>query len=297
MTMDTPKATEDGESKRLNIVGVGLNPWNDASIGAVRSIQECAAVFCAPFHTEFANAFKAENATVHVIREHLDPDRPRSTSYQLVAERICAAAASGRVAWITSGDPTVNCGITRTLLARCSALGIPVALTSGVTALTAVNALIPPDDRTDSFAQVNAKDLFLVDVVVDVRLCLFVIQVFQHVSPRAMASVQLHPRFLQPLKERLLRFYAPQHMCHLVMAATPHSTGSCQKLVLDDLTSESTIVTPEVTLVLPPATYGHLAYSDSLDLMWACDDATKGLSLLDSLSVAGRRVNITRTDG
>ncbi len=273
--------------RQLQIVGVGLNPWKDAAIEAIRAIHESKSVFCAAFHADFAKAHMSDGADLQLIREHLEYERPRYRSYQIAAQRVLETLKQKNpVTWVTSGDPTINCGITRELLNRCCGLGVCVSLFSGITAQLAVNALLPTEDRTDSFVQINAKDLFLSDVAIDPRFCLFVIQVFQHVSHRMLASVQLNAVSLGPLQQRLLRFYQPQHRCHLVRAETAFAPARFRSTTLAQLTSTLTLIDPETTLVLPPRADRSGSYDESLASLWETSDSTKCLSPIESLAQA-----------
>jgi len=269
----------------LRIVGLGINAWDDASLSAIRAIRDSCAVYCSPIHIEFARAHMSGSTELYVVNEHLADDRSRDRSYDIVVHRILdQLTKSTKVSWLTSGDPTINCGVSQGLLKACVDQGITLELVSGVTAATAVNALLPLSARRDSFLQVNAKDLFLTDIAIDTRLSLFIIQLFQHVSPRMLASVRLNSACLAPLQERLGIFYGMDQPCYLVRAATSFDAGSVIPLVLGNLSADSTVVEPEMTLVVPAISSSPLVYVDSLARLWAENDSSKCMSPLDTLA-------------
>jgi uncharacterized protein YabN with tetrapyrrole methylase and pyrophosphatase domain len=274
-----------GLDVRLNIVGLGVNPWTDATLKAIEQIREASVVFCAPFHERFVNAYKQSDTEVKLIFDHLTQLPNRESCYQQISTSILESFDKERcVTWVTSGDPAINCGISQALSRIAQKKQIMTTFTSGLPSFIVVNATIPQEERTDSVIQLSARHLFLNELSIDIRFCLFIIQVFQHITNQTVPALELRTGSLAPMQARLLKFYTPEHLCYLVVAPTEYTGSKVAHIRLDDLNKNSELVTPETTLVVPPVKSLDKIYDEDLLRLWLRPNSEKYLSPLETLA-------------
>lgn len=274
---------QDKSEAQLFLIGLGVNPWEHATIRALKCLKMSDLIYCTPIHEVFVKAHAAESSTVVTLTPHQRTMKMRSELYADFADVIAAPIDQGKkVAWVTEGDPTINCGVSAELLHKKSSIAIEIV--SGISASIAVNALIPERDRTDSIVQIVAKQLFNDDLVLETRFCHHVIQLFQHISQGELPYLRARPSCFLPIQHRLLRYYPSAHACHLVVAPTEHDPQELVSFSLGDLTEQSNFISPRTTLVIPPLPR-ETQISQELANLWAMNDDEKFFSPLETLAV------------
>jgi len=145
-------------SGHIQVVGLGPGPLELVSWGAVRAMQEADRVLVRTARHPAVEQLPA----LGITPQPLDPIYEQAPTlpqvYRLLAERVMAEAAEGRVAYAVPGHPTVGEASVAILLQEAPARGLQVTLLPSLSSLDVVLAAVQVDPL-DGLRVFDAQDL------------------------------------------------------------------------------------------------------------------------------------------
>jgi uncharacterized protein YabN with tetrapyrrole methylase and pyrophosphatase domain len=214
----------------LHIIGYGINPFEDLSIGAWQALKTCEQVFSLA-SSEVSRRFLQEHA---IPFDDLSPfyreGRNRARIYREMASHILQKAAGfQRCAYFTAGHPAVLDEPVRQLVARAKRRGIVTRVHAGISFIDYIAANLRLSFDGFGYLMIEATQLVFDRVKVDPRIPLFVAQVGAYNQATARGLSARTPAEFHSLVNYLRKFYPPDHVV-TICESEPDGSGfvSCE---------------------------------------------------------------------
>ncbi len=227
----------------IYLVGWGMRTPSDLTLEGVAVLDRVERVFCLPAPPDLP-----VRGGIVDLSPHYGVGLPRHEVYNRIADDVLEAAEHGPVALATFGSATVGTAAAHLVLRQAPARGLVAHAVPSVSCLEAFWA----DVGIEPFNGVLVWDAtaFVVNQAVappNVDLVLAGVTVLHvHVTQDQYRPVR--PADLAPLREHLLRSYAPRHPAAFVCVARDEAPARLTTTTVGDLASSPTDVS---TLFVP----------------------------------------------
>lgn len=231
-------------------VGVGTRPSEHVTLGALRVLRSCTAIFSFN-EVQGLEELVGPDARITDMTACAGFGDSRNFIYARVTDVIVEAARrGGPVAWVTTGNPGLLCGVSTELEERASRESLGFARVLGPSSIDALMTAHPKVNRR-GLQVIGANALLLHRVQPSPWMNLLVMQVARAETALSTLAVHPKPESLARLQRILIDCYGGDHPCSFLTAERAGGDAQAFDLCLADLCARVEEVNPWTTLFVP----------------------------------------------
>lgn len=236
------------------VVGSGIRMPGHLTREAVEALRTCRVIYTT-WRLDLVGWLLRDLAPrVESIVDLYQAGRPRREIYdQMVATVLDAAESERPLGFFTDGNPIIFDQVSGGILARGTDRGLDVRILPAVSSIDTALVDLKYDIGTTGLQIFEATWLVLREIEPRVDVPCLVLGINAFGTAYATIHHELRPPALAPLRDHLLRFYAPEHEVAFVASATWwHEQSRISRLPLRELADEGGEDGPSPTLFIPP---------------------------------------------
>lgn len=243
------------DSVDVYVLGTGMVGYHQLTQEAEQLLDQVERVYLLHPLPEVREFIRSLCQSVMDLTEEYKQGSDRSRSYETMARRVVDGAvdASGPIAFVLYGHPTVGVTPTRLVEEMADESGLRTEITPGVSSLDCLYTDLSLNPFARGLQLFEATDLLVYDIDLDPATPAFVVQIGL-TGTRLYDDRDSTPERFTPLKEHLLQFYPPKHEVSLVRTAThPLATSEQISVPIEEFETIAEDVDNAHTLFIPAA--------------------------------------------